>query len=72
MEQTQPRPARPGKLGREIAAVLLFKVLVLSLIWALFFSSPPVSNPDPQTTAAHVMGGGHSLLTQLSSGAHHD
>ncbi|MDE2235620.1 MAG: hypothetical protein KGL13_06850 [Gammaproteobacteria bacterium] len=71
MEHRQQRPARHGKLGHEIAAVLLFKAVVLSLIWVVFFSNPPTPDPDPQTTAAHLMGGGHSS-TQLLPGTRHD
>ena len=70
MERTEFRPARQGKLGHEIAAVLVFKLLALLLIWALFFSSPPVPNPDPHTTAAHLMGGGASI--HVLPGVQHD
>lgn len=62
---------RQGKLGREITVVLLFKGLALLLIWALFFSAPPVPDPNPNTTAAHLMGAGGSSI-QPSPGIHHD
>ncbi len=67
----QQHAARHGKLGREITIVLLFKGLALLLIWALFFSAPPVPRPNPDTTAAHLMGAGVSNI-QASPGIHHD
>jgi len=71
MESSECQTAHRGKLGREILLVLLFKAAALSVIWILFFSAPPVSNPGPRATAAQLLGPGASRF-QDSRGASHD
>ncbi|MDE2091214.1 MAG: hypothetical protein KGJ08_04870 [Gammaproteobacteria bacterium] len=69
MVQSETLAKRPGKLGREIVLVLLFKAVALSLIWALFFSAPP-PHTGSHATAVHLLGSGTSI--QILQGAPHD
>ncbi|MGA9855693.1 MAG: cytochrome oxidase putative small subunit CydP [Gammaproteobacteria bacterium] len=71
MDSSGNPTARRGKLGREIILVLIFKALALTLIWAVFFSAPPVPHPGPQATAAKIMGSA-AFPTPVIKGISHD
>jgi hypothetical protein len=71
MESSECQATHHGKLGREILLVLLFKAAALSLIWVLFFSTPPLPNSDPQATAVQLLGPGPSRIHD-TQGVSHD
>lgn len=71
MDSSGKRSAWHGKLGREIILVLLFKAFALTVIWAVFFSAPPVPHPDAQATAAKILGS-VAAPTPATKGVSHD
>ncbi len=60
------RKSTPVRLWQEIALALALKVLLLTVIWAVFFSAPQDQTIDGRQAAAHI-------LSQLSPKEHnHD
>jgi len=48
------RKSKPVRLWQEIALTLTLKVLLLTAMWAVFFSAPPDQTIGGQQAAAHI------------------
>lgn len=46
--------AKPVRLWQEIVLALVFKALVLTVIWAVWFSAPQDINLDDQAVASKI------------------
>ena len=47
--------AKPVRLWQEIVLALLFTALVLTVIWAVWFSAPQDINLDDQAVASKIL-----------------
>jgi len=47
--------AKTARLWREIVLALVFKALVLTVIWAVWFSAPQDINLDDQAVASKIL-----------------
>jgi hypothetical protein len=47
--------AKPGRLWKEVALTLALKVLVLTIIWAAWFSSPEDITLNDQKVASQIL-----------------
>jgi hypothetical protein len=53
-----------SRCGRELAVVLVVKLLALAAIWQLWFSAPARPHVDPAAVAARVYSSGAAVHTQ--------